>query len=120
MSSEELLKKKNFKEISDRANKTYNNFILESVNAHCLRMSVMQGDYKWHYHQDTDEVFIVLEGELKIEIKGGQVLFLEQGDFINIPAGTIHKTSAATRTVNLTFEKSGEDTIFVDDIAISR
>jgi len=106
--------KKDFKEISDKVDKAYDNFILDTINNHCLRMAVMEGEYKWHYHNNTDELFIVLEGQLKIEIKDQDTVFLKPGEFIKIPAKTIHKTSAVGRTVNLTFEKNGDDTIFVE------
>lgn len=105
---------RSFKEISDKVDKAYNNFVLENINDHCLRIAIMQEEYKWHYHNNTDELFIVLEGELKIEIKDNDTMFLKPGDFIKIPSKTIHKTSAATRSVNLCFEKNSEDTIFVE------
>jgi mannose-6-phosphate isomerase-like protein (cupin superfamily) len=92
----------------------YNNFIVDVINDHCLRMAVMKGEYRWHYHKRTDELIIVLEGELKIEIKERDTVFLNPGEFIKIHAGTIHKTSAATRTVNLAFEKNADDTVFTD------
>ena len=116
MNNQQILVKKSFKEISDKVDKTYDNFILENVNDHCLRIAVMQEEYGWHYHKNTDELFVVLEGELKIEIKDSDTVFLKPGEFIKIPSKTIHKTSAATRTVNLCFEKSADDTIFVDQI----
>ena len=116
MNNQQILVKKSFKEISDKVDKTYDNFILENVNDHCLRIAVMQEEYRWHYHKNTDELFVVLEGELKIEIKDNDTVFLKPGEFIKIPSKTIHKTSAATRTVNLCFEKSADDTIFVDQI----
>lgn len=106
--------KKNFKKISDKVSKAYDNFIVENVNDHCLRIAIMQGEYRWHYHNNTDELFVVLEGELKIEIKDNNTVFLQPGEFIKIPSKTIHKTSAVTRTVNLCFEKNADDTIFVD------
>jgi mannose-6-phosphate isomerase-like protein (cupin superfamily) len=114
MSKEQILSKRNFKNISDKVDKTYDNFILENVNDHCLRIAVFQGEYRWHYHKNTDELFVVLEGELKIEIRDDETIFLKPGDFINIPSKTIHKTSAAVRTVNLYFEKSMDDTTFID------
>ena len=114
MNKEQILTKQNFKEISDKVDKAYDNFILENVNDHCLRIAVFQGEYKWHYHNNTEELFVVLEGELKIEIKDSETVFLRNGDFIKIPAKTIHRTSAAVRTVNLCFEKTVEDTIFID------
>jgi len=114
MDEQQIVIKKSFKEISDKVDKAYHNFILENVNDDCLRIAVMQGEYRWHYHKNTDELFVVLEGELKIEIKDNDVVFLKPGEFIKIPSNTIHKTSAATRTVNLCFEKNADDTIFVD------
>ena len=114
MNTEQILTKRNFKEISDTVEKAYDNFILENVNDHCLRIAVFQGEYKWHYHNNTEELFVILEGELKIEIKDSETVFLRNGDFIKIPAKTIHRTSAAVRTVNLCFEKTVEDTIFID------
>ena len=69
------MNKKKFKNISDKIDKIYENFIVENVNDHCLRIAVMQEEYKWHYHSNTDELFIVLEGELKIEIKDNGIGF---------------------------------------------
>jgi mannose-6-phosphate isomerase-like protein (cupin superfamily) len=114
MNEKQILTKRNFKEISDKVDKAYDNFILENVNDHCLRIAVFQGEYKWHYHNNTEELFVVLEGELKIEIKDSETILLQTGDFIKIPAKTVHRTSAAVRTVNLCFEKIAEDTIFTD------
>lgn len=115
MDNQQTVTKRSLKKISDAVAKTYDNFILERVNDHCLRMAVMEGEYRWHYHNDTDELFVVLEGCLKIELKEKDAVFLKPGKFIVIPAKTIHKTSALGRTVNLTFEKSIDDTIFLDE-----
>ncbi len=115
MHRKEELSKRNFIDISNKVETAYENFILENINNdHCLRIAIMQGEYKWHYHKTMDELFIVLEGELKIEIKDNETVFLREGDFIKIPANTIHKTSAVVRTVNLCFEKNIEDTVFID------
>jgi len=114
MDNRQILNRGNFKEISDKVDKMYDNFILENVNDHCLRIAVMNGEYKWHYHEHTDELFIVLEGELKIEFEQAGTVYLRPGEFIKIPARVIHKTSAAVRTVNLTVEKNADDTVFVD------
>ncbi len=55
MDRQESLSKRNFKTISDKVDKKYDNFILENINEdHCLRIAVMQGEYKWHYHKTMD------------------------------------------------------------------
>jgi len=112
MDEKQIVVKRDFKKISNAVDKIYDNFILENVNDHCLRIAIMQGEYKWHYHENTDELFVVLEGELKIEIKDSETIFLKPGEFIKIPAKTIHKTSSVVRTVNICFEKNADDTIF--------
>lgn len=114
MEGHSVIVKKSIKEISDKVGKPYDNFILDNVNDHCLRIAVMHEAYRWHYHEHTDELFIVMEGELIIEIKDSDAIVLKPGDFVKIPSKTIHKTSAVGRTVNLTFEKNAEDTVFVD------
>jgi len=111
---ENTIKKASFKEISDAVTSTYQNSVIDIVNDHCLRISVMEGAYKWHYHEHSDELFISLEGALKIEIKDQEALILNPGEFAMIPAKTIHKTTAIGRSVNLCFEKNAEDTIFVE------
>lgn len=120
MDKKQNLVKQSFKEISNKVDKAYHNFILENVNDHCLRIAVMQDEQRWHYHKNTDELFVVLEGELKIEIKDNDTVFLKQGEFIKIPTNTIHKTSAVSRTVNLCFEKNADDTIFVDQTLFNK
>jgi mannose-6-phosphate isomerase-like protein (cupin superfamily) len=107
---------KNFKQKSDGYQNGYYNILLENINDHCLRLAVFQGEYRWHYHKNTEELFIVFEGQLKIEIKNEETVYLRAGDFIKIPASTVHKTSAEGRVVNLCFEKSVEDTILLWNI----
>jgi mannose-6-phosphate isomerase-like protein (cupin superfamily) len=113
MTLPKTLTKRTFREVSSPIN-PYANIILEEVNNHCLRLAVIDREYRWHYHTFTDELFIVLEGELKIELEGGKTLRLGPGEFVKIPAKQIHKTSATARTVNLTFERKGGDTVFIE------
>ncbi|GED04171.1 hypothetical protein BAT02nite_38150 [Bacillus atrophaeus] len=41
----------------------YANFSVSEVNDHCLRLAVFTGEYDWHVHPESDELFIILEGE---------------------------------------------------------
>jgi mannose-6-phosphate isomerase-like protein (cupin superfamily) len=67
-------------------------------------MAVMQGEFRWHRHPHSDECFLVLEGELEIDLAGGESFRLKPGEAFTIPAGTIHRTRSSVRTVNLCFE----------------
>ena len=92
----------------------YKNIVLSQVNTSCLRLSVIEGDYPWHYHPLSDELFLVIEGSLSIELADGRELRLEPWETVTIPANTVHRTGAKTRTVNLCFEQMAAETVFVD------
>jgi mannose-6-phosphate isomerase-like protein (cupin superfamily) len=92
----------------------YRNIVLSQVNTSCLRLSVIEGDYPWHYHPHSDELFLVVEGNLVIELADGRELRLEAWQTVTIPANTVHRTGAKTRTVNLCFEQKAAETVFVD------
>ena len=92
----------------------YDNRQLAAVNDHEVRMSVMEGKYRWHAHPDSDETFLSVDGELLIELETGQVT-LRPGDMFTVPAGVLHRTSALTpKSVNLTFERRDARTVFPD------
>jgi hypothetical protein len=46
---------------------SYRNLVINRVNGSCLRLAVFDGDYVWHYHPKSDELFIVVEGCLAID-----------------------------------------------------
>jgi len=93
----------------------YKNQVLSKVNTSCLRLAVLSGQYPWHKHPRSDELFLVVEGQLEIEIAGGQVLRLGPWQSTVIPAGVIHRTRGVGRTVNLCFEDLAADTEFLEE-----
>jgi mannose-6-phosphate isomerase-like protein (cupin superfamily) len=92
----------------------YRNMVLARMNSSCLRLAVLRGEYRWHHHPRSDELFLVVEGRLGIDLADGRTLELDTWQSVVIPAGTVHRTRAVGRTVNLTFEALGADTVFVD------
>lgn len=92
----------------------YENQVLLDVNGDCLRMSVFEGEYRWHHHPDSDELFLVVAGELQIDFEDGTQATLTEWQSLVVPAGTVHRTRAIGRTVNVTYERQGAETIFVD------
>jgi mannose-6-phosphate isomerase-like protein (cupin superfamily) len=91
----------------------YKNIVLLDSNKDCMRLSVFEGEYRWHYHPDSDELFLVMGGELQIEFAGGSPAVLTKWQSMVVPAGVVHRTRAVGRTVNLTYEKQGAHTVFV-------
>lgn len=99
-------------ELSKQVTQAYRNVSLGEVNDHEIRMSVMTEQFPWHRHPDSDETFFGVDGELIIEFPGREVV-VKPGQFVTVPAGTLHRTRpAGERSVNLTFERVGADTIF--------
>ncbi len=92
---------------------SHSNIILKEVNDHCVRLAVNEkSTFKWHNHNDSDEVLFVLEGELEVQFLDGQKIILGILDSLMVPKKVIHRTIAKKRTVNLCFEKIVDSTIF--------
>jgi len=92
----------------------YRNQVISRVNTSCLRLGVITGDYPWHQHPRSDELFLVMEGKFEIELADGHTLTLGPLQSVVVPAGIVHRTRGAGRTVNLCFESIAAETVFVE------
>jgi mannose-6-phosphate isomerase-like protein (cupin superfamily) len=91
----------------------YFNQVMAKVNDHAVRLSVMDAPFFWHFHPDSDEVFIVLEGVLLVELETARYE-LKAGEMLTVPAGVRHRTGPLTaRSVNLTIEKINAECVRV-------
>lgn len=86
------------------AHEPWYNQTLTSVNDSVVRLGVLDGAFHWHKHDDTDECFVVLEGELIIELEGGPSATLPRHHSFTVPRGRVHRTRAPGRTVVLMME----------------
>lgn len=66
----------------------------------------VQGEFVWHHHPDTDEVFIVISGVLDIEFEDGKVT-LQAGEMFVVPKGVKHKPVAKAECQILLVEPEG-------------
>ena len=83
------------------------NQTLTSVNDSVVRLGVIEGDFHWHKHDDTDEFFMVLDGELVIDIEGRDSVRLSRHQSYTVPRTVMHRTSAPVRTAILMVEAAG-------------
>ena len=67
--------------------------VIAEMNDYQFKLVKIQGDFVWHNHADTDEVFIVLEGSMRIEFEDGEVE-LSEGEMYVVPKGVRHKPQA--------------------------
>jgi mannose-6-phosphate isomerase-like protein (cupin superfamily) len=111
----------NLKRQADSVDQNYKNFVVVNINNHCVRLAVMHGEFRWHQHPRSDECFLVVEGDLEIDLADGRTFRLKPGEVFTIPAGVIHRTRSQTRAVNLCFEDRNAytDVVFEDSVRAS-
>jgi mannose-6-phosphate isomerase-like protein (cupin superfamily) len=82
----------------------WTNRTLTRVNDSVIRLGVVKGDFHWHKHDDEDEFFLVLEGELHIDVEGSDTIVLGVNQGVTIPRGVVHRPRAPQRTVMVMVE----------------
>jgi mannose-6-phosphate isomerase-like protein (cupin superfamily) len=89
------------------AHEPWFNQTLTTVNDAVVRLGVVEGEFHWHKHDDEDEFFLVLDGELVIEVENSDTVRLGSQQAFTMPKGVMHKTSAPMRTVIVMVERAG-------------
>ena len=80
--------------------------VIAEMNDYQFKLARVKGDFVWHSHADTDETFIVIEGELTIEFRDGRVV-LHEGEMFVVPRGKEHKPFAAEECKIMLIEPKG-------------
>lgn len=73
------------------------------VNNCAVKLVKLKGEFVWHHHDDEDELFLVVNGRLRIELHDGEVV-LNAGEFAIIPKGVEHRPVADDEVHVLLFE----------------
>ena len=80
--------------------------IIAQLNNYHLKIAKVQGEFVWHSHPETDEVFLVVNGSLEIHLRE-KILHLEAGELCVIPRGVEHKPAAVKECQILMMEPAG-------------
>jgi mannose-6-phosphate isomerase-like protein (cupin superfamily) len=80
--------------------------VIAEMNDYQFKVVKLQGDFVWHDHQDTDETFIVIEGDLRIDFPDGAV-HVSAGEMHVVPKGVRHKPYAEREVKLLLIEPRG-------------
>jgi mannose-6-phosphate isomerase-like protein (cupin superfamily) len=80
--------------------------IVAQMNDYHFKLTKFRGDFVWHSHPDTDEVFIVLGGEMRIDFRDGPVA-VKKGEMIVVPKGIEHKPYAEEECHIMLIEPAG-------------
>ncbi|NCD72344.1 cupin domain-containing protein [Mucilaginibacter agri] len=93
----------------------YKNVSLADVNDHVVRMGIMTEDFYWHYHPNSDETFIVIDGILLIDLET-ETIELDKGQMITIPKNMPHRTRPkGAQSINLTIELAAMETVRLEE-----
>ena len=88
------------------------NQTLCKVNDSVVRLGIIEGEYHWHKHDNLDEFFYVVDGQLLIDLEDRTIALDPKKGFV-VPKGVVHRTRAPQKTVILMVE--GEDIIPTGD-----
>ena len=80
--------------------------VMAEMNDYQFKIVKILGDFVWHDHADTDETFIVLEGELRIDLRDGPVI-VRAGEMFVVPRGVEHKPYAEHEVKMMLIEPRG-------------
>jgi mannose-6-phosphate isomerase-like protein (cupin superfamily) len=89
------------------AHQPWFNQTLTTVNDSVVRLGIIEGEFHWHKHDDQDEFFMVLEGQLLIDIEDADTVTLDPHQGYTVPRGVVHRTRAPARTAILMVEAAG-------------
>lgn len=96
----------NFKDKFSKFTDHWSPRVIAEMNDYQFKLAKVKGEFVWHDHPDTDEVFIVVEGVLNIEFRDG-VATLNAGEMFVIPKGVEHKPVANSECKIMIIEPKG-------------
>jgi mannose-6-phosphate isomerase-like protein (cupin superfamily) len=96
----------NFKEKFSKFSDYWSPRVIAEMNNYQFKLVKFEGEFVWHAHDDTDEVFIVIEGPLCIEFRDGTVS-VESGEMFVVPKGVEHKPFAEKECKVMLIEPKG-------------
>src|SRR5215207_313216 len=91
--------------------------IVAQMNDYHFKIVKVEGEFIWHDHPATDEVFVVLKGRLEIQFRDGNIL-LNEGEMFVVPKGLEHKPAAQSECHILLVEPAG--TVNTGDVVNER
>jgi mannose-6-phosphate isomerase-like protein (cupin superfamily) len=107
----------NFQERLTKFSEHWSPRIVAQMNDYHFKIVKIEGEFDWHDHRETDEVFIVLKGQLEIQFHDGSVT-LNEGEMFVVPKGLEHKPVAKEECHILLIEPAG--TVNTGDVVNER
>jgi mannose-6-phosphate isomerase-like protein (cupin superfamily) len=77
--------------------------VIAELNGQQVKVAKLQGEFVWHHHDDEDELFLVLDGRLRMELRD-RTVELGPGELLVVPRGVEHRPVAEAEVALLLFE----------------
>jgi len=77
--------------------------VVGELNGQQVKLVKLKGEFVWHHHENEDEMFLVVKGRFRMELRDKHV-WLEEGEFIVVPRGVEHRPVAEEEAHVLLFE----------------
>ena len=100
------MSKINLRKKLDKFSEHWSPKVIAEMNDYQFKLVKIKGDFVWHNHADTDETFIVIEGEMKIEFED-KTVELKEGEMYVVPKGVEHKPYAEKECKIMIIEPRG-------------
>jgi mannose-6-phosphate isomerase-like protein (cupin superfamily) len=98
-----MLQKINLEDKLSQFQDHWNPRIIGELNGQHIKLAKLSGEFIWHKHDEEDEMFLVISGTLRLELRD-QVIILKPGESFIIPRGTEHRPVAENEVSVLLFE----------------
>ena len=80
--------------------------VVGQIDGYEIKLVKVAGEFVWHKHDDADEMFLIVDGDLTIQLRDRDVA-LEAGEFFVVPRGVEHRPVAKQECQILLFERAG-------------
>lgn len=97
------MRKVNLAEKLASFNETWSPKVVGELNGQQVKLAKLDGEFVWHHHDDEDELFLIVKGRLRMELRDGPI-DLEEGEFLIVPRGVEHRPVAEEPCEVLLFE----------------
>jgi len=100
------MKKINLEDKLSKFSEHWSPKVIAEMNDYQFKLVKIEGEFVWHEHPDTDEVFIVIEGTMQIEFED-RTIELSEGEMLVVPKGVRHKPYAEAECKVMLVEPRG-------------
>jgi mannose-6-phosphate isomerase-like protein (cupin superfamily) len=103
---EEGVEKVNIAEQLGRFSETWSPRIVGELNGQHVKLVKLRGEFVWHHHEEEDELFLVVQGRLRMRLRNREIV-IGPGEFLIVPRGIEHLPVADEEVHVLLFEPAG-------------